>query len=475
MYKRAWKWYQAVTIALDVLLANVSLLIAYWVRYELQWFREVEPPFRVPFASYLPSAALLTIILLVVYVLEGLYSFNRGRSWLDEVVMLVKGTVTAIAALIIISLFYRPTLQSRLIYAYDLVIIVILLGAARLLMRHVMDRLRRRGVGVDRVLVVGAGESGRVVMRNIVARPELGYQLVGFVDDAPEKAHADLGRIKALGTTAQIPEIIQRQGVDEVIITLPWMSHRKMLNICEQCKRERVVARIVPDLFQLRLSEVDIDDLDGVPLIGVKETSISGWNRAIKRALDLVVSALGLTLLSPFLLLIAIIVRLDSPGPALFKQTRVGRQGALFTVFKFRTMRQGAEADKAALLPLNESTGPLFKMRNDPRRTRLGKWLRRSSLDELPQLYNVLRGEMSLVGPRPATPDEVAQYNAWHMKRLEAAPGMAGLSQVSGRSELTFEEIVLLDLYYIENWSLLLDFKILLRVIPSVLLGRGAF
>ncbi|NLS77213.1 MAG: undecaprenyl-phosphate glucose phosphotransferase [Chloroflexi bacterium] len=475
MYKRVWKWYQPIAIALDLVLVNVALLVAYWLRYELQWFREVEPPFRVPFSAYWPSALLLTVTLLAVYLWEGVYTLNRGRSWLDEVLMIAKGTITSIAALIIISLFYRPTLQSRLIYAYDLVIIVILLGAARLVTRHVLDRLRRRGIGVDRVLVVGAGESGRVVMRNIVARPELGYQLVGFVDDAPEKARADLGRIKALGTTAEIPNIIQEMAVDEVIITLPWMSHRKMLNICEQCKRQRVVARIVPDLFQLRLSEVDIDDLDGVPLIGLKETSIRGWNRALKRALDLVVSALGLVALSPLLLVIGAIIRLDSPGPALFRQTRVGYNGSLFTVFKFRTMRQDAEAGKAALLSQNESTGPLFKMRNDPRRTRIGKWLRRSSLDELPQLYNVLRGEMSLVGPRPATPDEVAQYNAWHMKRLEAAPGMAGLSQVSGRSELTFEEIVLLDLYYIENWSLLLDFKILLRMIPSVLFGRGAF
>lgn len=475
MYKRTWKWLQIALLLVDAFLINVAFFLAYWFRYEKQWFREVEEAYYTPFQAYVPTCLLLTAILLVVFLLEGVYTLRRGREWLDEVYMIFRGTVTGIATIIIISLFYRAQLQSRLIFLYDAVITIGLLSAARLVANAVMARLHRHGIGVDRVLVVGAGEAGRAVMRNIVARPELGYKLVGFVDDAPEKAHTDLGRIKALGDTTRISKILEKREIDKVIITLPWMSHHKILDIAEQCQRQNVEAKIVPDTFQLSLSQVGIDDLDGLPLIGIKETSIRGWNLALKRAIDVVGAILGFLLFWPLMLLIAILIKLDSPGPVLFKQTRVGQGGVRFTCYKFRTMYEGAERDRNNLLPLNESTGPLFKMRDDPRRTRIGKFLRRSSLDELPNLYNVLRGEMSLAGPRPALPSEVAQYQPWHMKRLQARPGMTGLSAVSGRSELTFEEVVLLDLYYIENWSLLLDFKIFMRTIPAVLSARGAF
>jgi len=460
---------------LDALLVNIAFFLAYWVRYELQWFREVEEAYYVPFRAYTPSALTLTAILLIVFVMERVYSPRRGRPWLDEMYVIFRGTVTGIATMILLSLVYRPSLQSRLIFAYDALIIVILLGASRLLIRAVMARLRKHGIGVDRLLVVGAGEIGRAVMRNIVAQPELGYQLIGFVDDAPEKAHTDLGRIKALGDTGQISELISGLAIDEVAITLPWTARRKVLNIIAQCEKHNVRVKIVPDLFQLSLSQVDTDDINGVPLIGIKETSIRGWNLAIKRAIDIVGSILVLLLLWPFFALVALLIKLDSPGPVIFKQMRVGRGGKEFTVYKFRTMYKGAESYQASLQSLSESSGPLFKMRDDPRRTRVGRLLRRASLDELPQLYNVLRGEMSLVGPRPGMPAEVAQYQDWHMKRLQASPGMTGLWQVSGRSELTFDEMVLLDLYYIENWSLLLDFKILMRTIPAWLSARGAY
>jgi len=236
-----------------------------------------------------------------------------------------------------------------------------------------------------------------------------------------------------------------------------------------------VRARLVPDLFQMTLSKVDVDDLGGVPLVGVKEIAIPRWKLAAKRALDFSVSLLGLLLLWPVFLLVAIAIKLDSPGPVLFKQVRVGKSGREFDFYKFRTMRIGAEEEQAALRALNEATGPLFKIRDDPRLTRVGKFLRRISLDELPQLYNVLRGEMSLVGPRAPLPAEVAEYLPWQLQRLEISPGMTGLWQVSGRSELTFDEMCLLDIYYIENWSAALDAEILLRTIPTVVFGEGAY
>jgi exopolysaccharide biosynthesis polyprenyl glycosylphosphotransferase len=231
----------------------------------------------------------------------------------------------------------------------------------------------------------------------------------------------------------------------------------------------------VPDLFQLSLTQVDIDDLNGVPLIGTKSVSIKGWNLAVKRAIDVILSGLSLALLSPLMLIIAVLVKLESPGPAVFRQTRIGRGGRKFTVYKFRTMREGAEQEQDALRDLNEAQGALFKIREDPRCTALGKFLRRRSLDELPQLYNVLRGEMSIVGPRPQLAGEVEQYQPWHKKRLETWPGLTGLWQVSGRSDLSFDDMVLLDIYYVENWSLLLDLRIALKTIPTLILGTGAY
>jgi exopolysaccharide biosynthesis polyprenyl glycosylphosphotransferase len=335
--------------------------------------------------------------------------------------------------------------------------------------------LRKRGLGVDRLLIVGAGEVGRTVMRNVVARPSLGYHVVGFVDDDPDKGSTDLGRFTALGDTAKIPDLVKDLDIDEAIITLPWMYHRKIVSIIAQCEREQVRVRIVPDLFQMTLSHLDVEDLAGIPMIGVQEISISSSEMIFKRAMDVLISFAGLVLLFPFFLLVALVIRLDSPGPVLFRQIRVGKGEQLFGCYKFRSMYVGAEEEQEKLQDQNEADGPIFKIRNDPRITPVGRFLRRTSIDELPQLLNVLMGHMSLVGPRPAPPSEVQRYQPWHRQRLEVAPGITGLWQVSGRSRLTFDEMVLLDLYYVENWSPILDFEILVRTVPKVILGEGAY
>jgi exopolysaccharide biosynthesis polyprenyl glycosylphosphotransferase len=231
----------------------------------------------------------------------------------------------------------------------------------------------------------------------------------------------------------------------------------------------------VPDLFQLSLNRVDVEDLGGVPVIGLKTASIRGANFLVKRVMDVAIGFILLLVIAPFMLLLALAIKIDSPGQVIFRQKRVGAHGEEFVVFKFRSMREGAEEEKERLLEFNEMNGPLFKMREDPRTTRLGRFLRRSSLDELPQLFNVLRGEMSMVGPRPHTSAEVAQYQSWQRQVLEAPPGMTGLAQVSGRSQLSFDEQCLLDIYYIENWSPALDLKILLRTVPKALSGEGAY
>jgi exopolysaccharide biosynthesis polyprenyl glycosylphosphotransferase len=312
-------------------------------------------------------------------------------------------------------------------------------------------------------------------MRAVVANPECGFNIIGFLDDDPLKGETNIGRFKALGSLNNLPDVLHEQAIDEVIITLPWQYHRKIVSIMTLCERNQIRARIVPDLLQMTISRMHVEDIAGVPMIGVKEVSISGLNQVVKRTIDLVFAGLVLVIGAPLMALVALMIKMESPGPVLFRQERVGRNGRCFTVFKFRSMVEGAEEQQAALQELNEAEGPLFKIRADPRTTRVGKLLRKFSLDELPQLYNVLRGEMSLIGPRPPLPAEVKQYQEWHKRRLEVAPGITGLSQISGRSELTFDETALLDIYYIENWSLGLDTKILLQTIPRVIFGNGAY
>ena len=460
----------------DVLLINLAFGIAYWLRYRLQWFASVDEAYQVPYESFVPVSLAMTALLLGIYKLSGVYNQPRGASWFDEVYRLITGTATAIVLMVfVIVFFFRPLFFSRLVFLYAGILITIFLGISRLVKRVVYLQLRRRGLGVDRLLIVGAGEVGRTVMRNVVAQPSLGYHVVGFVDDDPDKGGTDIGRFKALGNTTNIPRLVKELVIDEVIITLPWMYHRKIVSIISQCEREQVGVRIVPDMFQMTLSHLDTEDLGGIPMIGVRDISIGRSQLIVKRAADLIIALLGLILLLPFFLVLAVIIRLDSPGPVVFRQIRVGKDEHLFPCYKFRSMREGADDEKSDLMDKDEVNGPTFKMRKDPRITSVGRFLRRSSLDELPQLLNVLLGHMSLVGPRPAIPSEVQRYQPWHRRRLEVAPGMTGLWQVSGRSELTFDEMVLLDLYYIENWSPLLDLQILLRTIPQVFLGEGAY
>jgi exopolysaccharide biosynthesis polyprenyl glycosylphosphotransferase len=335
--------------------------------------------------------------------------------------------------------------------------------------------MRRRGVGVARAIIVGAGEVGRTVMRTLVAQPDLGYEIVGFLDDDPAKGTSSIGRFKGLGGLDRLSLLIQDEAIDEVIITLPWQYHRKIMAIMAQCERENIAARIVPDLFQMTLSRMSVTEMGGIPLIGIKREPISPVALIVKRVVDVAFALCLLIFTAPLMGLIVLVIKLDSPGPVLFRQARVGKAGRPFTLYKFRSMAVGAEEQKELLRNLNEADGPLFKIKADPRVTRLGRFLRRLSLDELPQFYNVLRGDMSIIGPRPALAEEVAQYQPWHMRRLEIAPGITGLWQVSGRSELPFDEMALLDIYYVEQWSPALDLKILLRTIPTVLFGDGAY
>jgi exopolysaccharide biosynthesis polyprenyl glycosylphosphotransferase len=462
-------------VLVDIILINVAFVLAYWVRYELQLFRAVDPAFDVPYEVFLPFVGLFTLLLIQVYRQQGVYRLRRQVSWLDEFYAIVNGTATGTIIMIVFIFLYRAAFYSRAIFIFAGIFVIFLLGLSRLIKVSLLRYLRRQGIGTERVLIVGAGEVARAMMRAVVANPEYGFHIIGFLDDNPIRGETDIGRFKALGSIDNLVDVVREHKIDEVIITLPWQYHRKIVTIMAHCERANIRARIVPDLFQMTINRMHVEEIAGIPMIGVKEVSISGLNQVVKRSLDVVFSALVLFLAAPLMALIALMIKLESPGPVLFRQERVGRNGRCFEVYKFRSMVEGADEQKFALLHLNEAAGPLFKIRHDPRITRVGKWLRKLSLDELPQFYNVLRGEMSLIGPRPPLPQEVEQYQEWHKRRLEVAPGITGLSQISGRSELTFDETALLDIYYVENWSLGLDTKILLQTIPRVIFGNGAY
>lgn len=474
---RGWvvRWLTPAMIVADVLAINLAFYLAYFLRYVAEWPTPVEDVYSFPYRYYFPVGLVLSAVLLLLFHAQGLYANKVGDTWLDEFQRVVSGTATGIVGLVVFYFFYRPNVYSRLVFFYAAVLIVVVLALNRWAKYLALDYLRRRGIGVARVLIVGAGEVGRAVMRSIVAHPELGYQIVGFVDDDPEAGATNLGRFVGLGPTANLPRVIQELEVDEVIITLPWMHHRKILTVVNQCQERDVRARVVPDLFQMSLSRVDFHDLDGIPLLGVRDTHISDFDRAVKRIVDLIGGLIGVLVLGLIFLPVAAAIKLDSPGPVLYAQERVGRGGRRFRIYKFRSMQADADEQLDGLRGRNEADGPLFKMRFDPRCTRVGRILRRLSLDEWPQFINVLRGEMSLVGPRPNRPSEVEAYKPWHRRRLEVKPGVTGLWQVGGRSEVPFDEMVLLDIYYIENWSVGLDLKVILRTIPHIVFGRGAY
>jgi exopolysaccharide biosynthesis polyprenyl glycosylphosphotransferase len=324
-------------------------------------------------------------------------------------------------------------------------------------------------------LLVGAGDVGRMVMRTVAARPDYGLKLVGFLDDHPAKSNTDVGRFKALGPLENAHDVIERNNIDRVIICLPWQTHRTIQRLLRECEQMKVAAYVVPDLFQLTKNQMKVEELNGIPLLTTRDISIQGWNLFVKRSFDLIVGGFMGLVTFPFALLIALAIRLDSPGPIFYAQERVGKNGRCFRCYKFRSMVTNADELLPQITEMNESSGPLFKIRNDPRLTRVGRFIRRYSLDELPQVFNVLRGDMSLIGPRPNLPSEVEHYQEWMKKRLSVSPGMTGLWQVSGRSDLTFDEMVLLDIFYVENWSMGMDLSILLRSVPAVIQARGAY
>jgi exopolysaccharide biosynthesis polyprenyl glycosylphosphotransferase len=480
----------------DGLLLGASFVVAYWARYGLELGRDVvAPESLLPLSAFLPYMGAYVLITLLAFQMRGLYALPRGATWFDHMRIITGAALIGVAALTLGALLLNPVLPSRLVFIYLWVATLAIFAVERYAFWQLRIWLWRRGINIRRALVVGAGVAGQRIMKDILERRELGYELAGYVSDEDDPAEKDWqvpvrsmlgtrngngnGNTHApnkLGVVKDVRRIIGRQDLHEVIVALPANRHAQILGIIDGCRESGVDFKLVPDLFEMRFNEVRIDALNGVPLIGVKEVALQGFNLVVKRALDILLAMGGLIVASPLLLVSAVMVKATSPGPVIFRQQRVGRGGRTFTCYKFRTMHRDAEQRLEEIKHLNEMGGGVtFKMRDDPRLTNVGRFLRRTSVDELPQMINIFKGEMSWVGPRPPTPKEVEQYSEWHRKRLDVTPGLTGLWQVSGRSELSFDEMVKLDIYYAENWSLAMDMMIILRTIPAVLRREGAF
>jgi exopolysaccharide biosynthesis polyprenyl glycosylphosphotransferase len=349
---------------------------------------------------------------------------------------------------------------------------LIALPLTRALMRHlVLPRVSRR----QRTVIMGAGRVGQSIARKIASRPDLNLEVVGFLDNRAPPLGADLDGLEVLGREADLVRVVREQKAERIIISFSRVSHEELLEIIRRSGLEQLYVSIVPRFFEIMASNVEVDDVDGIPVLDLQPVRLTRVALVTKRLVDLTLTALALPFLLPLCAVTAVAIKLDSPGPVFFRQPRMGRRGKVFRIYKFRTMVADAEGRRNELLHLNQVTGPLFKLKADPRVTRIGGFLRRTSLDELPQLINVLKGEMSLVGPRPFVTYEADEIRGWARRRVDLTPGITGAWQVMGRNDMPFDEMVKLDYLYVTNWSLGWDLKLLLQTIPSVLKRQGAY
>ncbi len=480
MLKERARAVAAVLLTVDLLSVAVAFVLAYWIRDAALPALGLRPQQLYPLRLYLPLLPLVLAIWGLLLSRFGTYRSHRTITLIDEAWSILR--VTAMGSLLLVLCIYLFRLDSGLLGDDQISRIWILLvglcsaGAillGRTTVRVLSRSVRASGYNYRTVLIVGTGSAARSLAESIELHGYWGYRILGFVRFADQDRVEELPG-EVLGTIADIPDLLDREVVDEVVFAVPRAELNRLEDLFLQLEERGVLVRLALDVFPHARARVEVGDLDGVPLLTFS-TAPSGLMRLIlKRTIDFALSLLLLIAALPAMGLIALTIKVTSQGRILFRQTRCGLNGRRFTIYKFRTMIDGAEERRRDLDHLNEMDGPVFKVRADPRVTALGRLLRRYSLDELPQLWNVLWGDMSLVGPRPAIPDEVAQYQRWQKRRLSMRPGLTCLWQISGRNEIDFDRWIELDLEYIDSWSPLLDLKILARTVPVVLSGRGA-
>ena len=452
-------------VVADLLSAAAAFLLAYYIRFE-SWFTTVVPvvPPQPPFVQYLLTLPVIAALVPLAFQIQGLYRLRRGRTRVDDFFAVLVGSILAVLAGIAVSLYaraYYPSLQefhpiSRAVWVLFLGLTVLFTYTSREVVRDLLLRRWRAGIGLKRVLVVGSGDLGRMVADRILDHSELGFKLVGFMDDQAAMSDTIGYRgLPVLGPISETPQVCQNEQVDDIYVALPLDQHLKMLGVVEFASRECINLHVVPDLLQFIALRARLEDLDGLPLISINDVPLRGFNSVIKRITDIALSAGVIVVGAIPAAIVSLLIKRSSPGPVFYTQERMGLDGKAFKVYKFRSMPVDAE----------NASGPVWARDDDPRATRIGRWLRRSDFDELPQFWNVLRGDMSIVGPRPERPFFVEQFKhriPSYMLRHKVKAGITGWAQVNGwRGNTSLEKRIEFDLYYIENWSLSLDFKIM--------------
>lgn len=464
----------------DACVAVLGLYVGYHVKFT--WAAASQPPSPFDQQYFQPYAQLMVLapfVRLFANSMFGVYRHVGRHTYLHITSQLFKSVVFGTAALIIVSylglLQYSQFLEmrefsySRLVFGVDFALNLLLLTGGHLSFHAIQTTLRRRGVSLRNTVIQGDGPAAATIAEELKSYRELGFRFVGFVDHDGDSAIGP-----NLGQSEDIRQLVNQHQVAELVITEPQKLSLDLLLLVQDCQLLGVTVTLVPDLHGLLYHHSVIEGLAGMPVIRVNDLMIAGYSRFIKRAEDVLLSLLLLTFLTPLFIVVAIAIRLDSPGSVFFTQKRIGRYGRHFDMYKFRSMHPDAESLRRALQVKNESNGPLFKLRKDPRVTRVGRVIRRFSIDELPQLFNVLKGDMSLVGPRPLPICDISDPNEWVQRRFAAVPGITGLWQVN-RVAHTQEEMLRWDLHYIDNWSLWLDLRTIFRTVFVVLFRRGAY
>lgn len=464
--------FKRLNIVVDLLIAAASFVLAYYLRLFYPG-SQLEP--IGPFSDYSWILLLILPVWWVLFNMHGAYYSQRTTPFMSLTWMVLRVTFWGGIFLLAALYAFKGFLVSRWMIGAFLVLNASLLSLEKIVIMTWLHVLRKKGYNFRTVLIVGIGDRLREVKYKIDQHPGWGMKVVGFVAvDASQTNQTTYG-LERLGDLKDLPEKIHENVVDEVIFAIPIGYLDRIEDAVRQCEEQGIKTQIAMHFYTPTIAKTYVEDMDGLPLLTYSSIPEDIAKLFLKRMFDAIASGVGLILLSPFLAAIAVSVWCTSNGPILFRQRRIGLNGRIFTCYKFRTMVANAEELREGLSDLNEMSGPVFKIKDDPRVTKFGWWLRKYSMDELPQLFNVVMGDLSLVGPRPPIVDEVRQYERWQRRRLSMRPGITGIWQVEGRSRVAeFDEWVRLDLQYIDNWSLTLDFKILLKTIPTVILGRGA-
>ncbi len=457
---------QSFFFVLSLLADSLSVLLSFSLAYLLRFHSGLIPVrYGVPsFPGYFFGALFVAAVWMFVFYMHKLYDSESGYSFVDEVWELVKSSTIGSFVVLAPTFFLRDFEYSRLTFVIACILSFGFILFGRACLRALRKLANAEGLGIKRVAIVGGGEMGRAIRDRIERNPTIGYRLVGQVIERNERVDG----LRELGSIENIREIVTQHELDTLIMTFPLHRHHRVLKVLEGCQDLRVEYRFVPDLYEMMVSATGHYELEGIPLIGLKEFPLQGWNRAVKRLEDILGSLLLLAVFSPVILGCALLIKLTSKGPVFFRQERIGEDGRTFNILKFRSMKTNAE----------DETGPIFAKEDDPRRTTIGRLMRKLSLDEIPQLLNVLKGEMSLVGPRPERPHFVNRFKREvprYLERHRVKSGITGWAQVNGlRGNTSIPDRIKHDLYYIENWSLGFDLKIMMRTVLEMFRSKAA-